>query len=151
MSTLERAIAIAAEAHQGQQDKSHEPYILHPIRVMLRLSNPDERVAAMLHDLLEDTDWSRPDLEREGFSTTVLDAVESLTRRPDETYEDFLNRLSLNPIALRVKLADLEDNLDASRIEQPTERDLLRMDKYRSARAFLESVAVAIRQGGTLA
>ncbi len=151
MSTLERAIAIAAEAHQGQRDKAHEPYILHPIRVMLRLSDPDERVAAMLHDLLEDTDWGRSDLEREGFSRSVLDAVESLTRRSDETYEDFLNRLSLNPIALRVKLADLEDNLDASRIEQPTERDLRRMDKYRSARAFLESVAAAIRQGGTLA
>ncbi|NTW37933.1 MAG: HD domain-containing protein [Syntrophobacteraceae bacterium] len=140
MSTLERAITIAAQAHQGQTDKAHEPYILHPIRVMLRLSTPDERMAAVLHDVLEDTDWSRTDLEREGFSRAVLDAVEALTRRSDETYEDFLHRVSLNPIALRVKLADLEDNLDASRIAQPTDRDVRRMEKYRAARALLESV-----------
>ncbi len=140
MSTLERAITIAAQAHQGQTDKAHEPYILHPIRVMLRLSTPDERMAAVLHDVLEDTDWSRTDLEREGFSRAVLDAVEALTRRSDETYEDFLHRVSLNPIALRVKLADLEDNLDASRIAQPTDRDVRRMEKYRAARTLLESV-----------
>ncbi len=140
MSTLERAITIAAQAHQGQTDKAHEPYILHPIRVMLRLSTPDERMAAVLHDLLEDTDWSRMDLEREGFSRAVLDAVEALTRRSDETYEDFLHRVSLNPIALRVKLADLEDNLDASRIAQLTDRDVRRMEKYRAARTLLESV-----------
>ncbi len=140
MSTLERAITIAAQAHQGQTDKAHEPYILHPIRVMLRLSTPDERMAAVLHDVLEDTDWSRMDLEREGFSRAVLDAVEALTRRSDETYEDFLHRVSLNPIALRVKLADLEDNLDASRIAQLTDRDVRRMEKYRAARTLLESV-----------
>lgn len=140
MSTLERAITIAAQAHQGQTDKAHEPYILHPIRVMLRLSTPDERMAAVLHDVLEDSDWSRTDLEREGFSRAVLDAVEALTRRSDETYEDFLHRVSLNPIALRVKLADLEDNLDASRIAQPTDRDVRRMEKYRAARTLLESV-----------
>ncbi len=143
MSTLERAITIAAQAHQGQTDKAHEPYILHPIRVMLRLSTPDERMAAVLHDVLEDTDWSRTDLEREGFSRAVLDAVEALTRRSDETYEDFLHRVSLNPIALRVKLADLEDNLDASRIAQPTDRDVRRMEKYRAARTLLESVGAA--------
>ncbi len=143
MSTLERAITIAAQAHQGQTDKAHEPYILHPIRVMLRLSTPDERMAAVLHDVLEDTDWSRMDLEREGFSRAVLDAVEALTRRSDETYEDFLHRVSLNPIALRVKLADLEDNLDASRIAQPTDRDVRRMEKYRAARTLLESVGAA--------
>jgi len=143
MSTLERAITIAAQAHQGQTDKAHEPYILHPIRVMLRLSTPDERMAAVLHDLLEDTDWSRMDLEREGFSRAVLDAVEALTRRSDETYEDFLHRVSLNPIALRVKLADLEDNLDASRIAQLTDRDVRRMEKYRAARTLLESVGAA--------
>ncbi len=143
MSTLERAITIAAQVHQGQTDKAHEPYILHPIRVMLRLSTPDERMAAVLHDLLEDTDWSRMDLEREGFSRAVLDAVEALTRRSDETYEDFLHRVSLNPIALRVKLADLEDNLDASRIAQLTDRDVRRMEKYRAARTLLESVGAA--------
>jgi len=143
MSTLERAITIAAQAHQGQTDKAHEPYILHPIRVMLRLSTPDERMAAVLHDVLEDTDWSRMDLEREGFSRAVLDAVEALTRRSDETYEDFLHRVSLNPIALRVKLADLEDNLDASRIAQLTDRDVRRMEKYRAARTLLESVGAA--------
>jgi (p)ppGpp synthase/HD superfamily hydrolase len=94
----------------------------------------------VLHDVLEDTDLSRADLESEGFSKAVLDAVEALTRRSDETYEDFLHRVSLNPIALRVKLADLEDNLDASRIAQPTERDVRRMEKYRAARTLLESV-----------
>lgn len=140
MSTLERAIAIAAEAHVGQKDKAGEPYILHPIRVMLRVSTTEERIAAVLHDLLEDTPWKRADLEREGFPTDVLDAIEALTRRPKETYDEFVARAARNQIAIRVKLADLEDNLDKSRIANPTERDFRRMAKYESARAFLRSV-----------
>jgi (p)ppGpp synthase/HD superfamily hydrolase len=144
MSSLEHAIAIAAEAHRGQKDKAGEPYILHPIRVMLRVSTTEERIAAVLHDLLEDTPWERTDLEGEGFSAEVLDAVEALTRQPHETYEEFLARAAGDPIAIRVKLADLEDNLDTSRLPNPTGRDRRRMAKYESARTYLESISQKI-------
>jgi (p)ppGpp synthase/HD superfamily hydrolase len=137
MSSFERAIGIAAEAHQGQKDKAGEPYILHSLRVMLRMSTRDERIAAVLHDLLEDTPWTRHDLAREGFTETVIEAVEALTRHPHESYDVFLARVASNPIAIRVKLADLADNLDESRIVQPTDRDRRRMAKYDSARTFL--------------
>jgi (p)ppGpp synthase/HD superfamily hydrolase len=144
MSSLEHAIAIAAEAHRGQKDKAGEPYILHPIRVMLRVSTTEERIVAVLHDLLEDTPWERVDLEREGFPAGVLDALEALTRKPHETYEQFLVRAAGDPIAIRVKLADLEDNLDASRLQSPTDRDLRRMAKYESARTYLQSFSQGI-------
>jgi (p)ppGpp synthase/HD superfamily hydrolase len=140
MSTLEKAIVIAAEAHRGQTDKAREPYILHPLRVMLRVSSPVERMAAVLHDVLEDSDWTLADLEREGFCREVLEAVDALTRCAGESYEDFLHRAAGHPVALRVKLADLEDNLDLSRIGAPTEADWRRMVRYRWARSLLQTI-----------
>jgi (p)ppGpp synthase/HD superfamily hydrolase len=85
MATLERAIALAAAAHAGQRDKGGEPYILHPLRVMLRLRDDDARIVAVLHDVLEDTPLTRAALEAEGFSAPILDALDALTKRPGET------------------------------------------------------------------
>lgn len=136
MSTLERAIAIAAEAHMGKVDKAGAPYILHPIRVMLSVTTPDERIVAVLHDVVEDSEWNEDDLRAEGFSDTVLEALRSVTKEP---YDEFVARAAKNPISLRVKLADLKDNLDLSRIANPTEEDFVRMEKYRRAVAFLET------------
>lgn len=132
--TLERAIAIAAEAHADQVDKGGEPYILHPLRVMMAVKEPADRIVAVLHDVIEDSAWGINELfVVEGFSEEVCDAVWALTRQPRETYEAFIQRLSTNPIARRVKLADLDDNSDMSRIQNPTQKDWDRARKYARA------------------
>ncbi len=139
MSTIERAIAIAAEAHAGQRDKAGQPYILHCLRVMLRLATDEERIVAVLHDLFEDTDWRREDLGREGFPSPVLDAIVALTRQDGESYEAFVRRAGSHPLARRVKLADLEDNMDLSRLPHPSAHDHVRVRKYQEAYRLLNS------------
>ncbi|EJM26060.1 HD domain-containing protein [Pseudomonas sp. GM25] len=131
--TLERAIAIAATAHAGQVDKGGAPYILHPLKVMLRMSSQEERIVAVLHDVVEDCGISLEDLRKEGFSEAVLSAIESVTKVPGESYEDFVERAAQNPIGRVVKLADLEENSDLSRIASPSWEDLERIEKYRRA------------------
>ena len=133
MSTLERAIVIAAEAHAGQMDKAGAPYVLHPLRMMLRLSTSDEMIAAVLHDVVEDCGLSLEMLRADGFSEQVLEAIDSVTRRAEESYEEFVLRAASNSIGRRVKLGDLLDNSDLSRIKHPTARDYARVEKYRRA------------------
>src|SRR5690606_9860935 len=103
MSTLERALAIAAEAHAGQRDKGGAPYVLHPIRVMLRLDATPDRIAGVLHDVVEDSAWTLDSLRAEGFSEEVVRAIDHLTRREGEPYEAFVRRAGEDPIAARVK------------------------------------------------
>jgi (p)ppGpp synthase/HD superfamily hydrolase len=135
--TLERAIAIAATAHAGQVDKGGAPYILHPLKVMLRMTTLEERIVAVLHDVVEDCGVSLDDLRKEGFSEEVLTAIASVTKVPGESYEDFVDRAAQNPIGRAVKLADLEENSDLSRIASPGWEDLERIEKYRRAIARL--------------
>ncbi len=130
MADLEKAIRIAAQAHQGQRDKGGELYILHPLRVMLQMALEEERIAAVLHDIIEDTDWTEDGLRKEGFSEEVLEVVDCLTRKENESYDEFIERVRLNSIATRIKLADLEDNMDLKRITEPTEEDWERAKKY---------------------
>lgn len=141
MSTLERAIEIAAQAHAGQRDKAGAPYILHPLRVMLRVETETERIAAVLHDVVEDSGWTLDQLRAEGFAPDVLETIEALTRRPEESYEDFVLRAGAHPIARRVKQADLADNTDSTRIAEPTAHDGARMERYRRAIALLSGPA----------
>jgi (p)ppGpp synthase/HD superfamily hydrolase len=131
--TLERAIAIAAMAHAGQVDKGGAPYILHPLKVMMRMNTLEERIVAVLHDVVEDCGISLDDLRKEGFSEEILSAIESVTKVPGESYEDFVDRTAQNPIGRAVKLADLEENSDLSRIASPSWEDLERIEKYRRA------------------
>ena len=139
---LARAIAIAAEAHQDQLDKAGAPYILHPLRMVLRARTVAERTVAVLHDVVEDSDWTLERLAEEGFPQTILDAVDSLTHRPDENYEAFTERVAGNPLALQVKLYDLEDNMTLTRLTALTPRDLERLQKYHAARQrLLEAVS----------
>jgi (p)ppGpp synthase/HD superfamily hydrolase len=138
MSTLERAVVIAAEAHAGQVDKAGAPYILHPLRLMLQMEKTDDRIVAVLHDVVEDTDWSLERLRAEGFSTVVIEAIDSVTRRQDEDYDEFILRTTKNSIGSRVKLADLRDNCDLSRIANPSETDYKRITKYRQAIKLVE-------------
>jgi (p)ppGpp synthase/HD superfamily hydrolase len=133
MANLAKAIAIAAQAHQNQKDKSGVPYILHPIRVMLRLRSEVDMTVAILHDVVEDTKWTIEQLRVEGFSEEVLEAVACLTHQDNEHYDKFLARIESNAIARRVKLADLEDNMDVRRLDALTEKDIQRLKRYHPA------------------
>jgi (p)ppGpp synthase/HD superfamily hydrolase len=133
MSTLERAIQIAAEAHAGQVDKAGAPYILHPLRVMFRVESYEERIVAVLHDVVEDSRWTLDDLRAEGFSDAVVNSVDALTRRTNESYMEFVRRAGRDPAGRRVKLADLADNSDISRLSSPTDADVARLERYRRA------------------
>ncbi|HEY3739298.1 MAG TPA: HD domain-containing protein [Bryobacteraceae bacterium] len=133
MATLERAIAIAAEAHTGQKSKEGSPYILHPIRVMMRVDGLDAKMAAILHDVVEDTDWTLDQLRTEGFSQPVLEAVDLLTHRDSEDYFAYVARAGTNPLAKQVKLADLEDNMNVMRLATVGDKDLERMRRYHKA------------------
>ena len=157
MATLERAIAIAAEAHAGQFDKAGAPYILHPLRVMLSQAADEERIVGVLHDVVEDCDgWTFARLSGEGFSAEIIDGLKSVTKNETvknqdlssslkdiggETYEDFVRRAAANRIGARVKRADLIDNMDWSRIAEPTVNDLSRMIRYKKALAILDANA----------
>jgi len=141
MSDLERAIEIAASAHRGDVDKAGQPYILHPLSLMLQFHDLDAMIAAVLHDTVEDSALTLGKLKQEGFSDAVVAAIDALTRREDESYEEFISRASSNPLARRVKLADLEHNMDVRRIGSLTPKDLERIEKYH--RAWLE-----LRKGG---
>jgi (p)ppGpp synthase/HD superfamily hydrolase len=142
MSTLERAIALAATVHSGQRDKAGAPYILHPLRMMLKMTTVETQMAAVLHDVIEDCGVTPALLAHEGFPASVIEAVGALTKNitngSEEPYEEFIRRAAQNPIARLVKRADLEDNMDLSRIAQPTEEDHRRIEKYRAAKLVIE-------------
>jgi (p)ppGpp synthase/HD superfamily hydrolase len=130
MATLEDAVSTAAQAHRGQKDKAGDPYLLHPLRMMLRMKSEAEMIAAVLHDVVEDCDWTLEQLRDRGFSEDVLQAVDCLTHRNGESYEEFIKRAQQNPIARQVKIADLEDNMNIQRIRAITAKDLERLAKY---------------------
>lgn len=133
MATLDRAIQIAAKGHQGQNDKYGAPYILHPIRVMMRVNSEIEKIVAILHDVVEDSDLTLDDLRNEGFSAEIVEAVDALTKRDGEAYDDYINRTTTNKIAIIVKLADLEDNMDLKRIDVVTEKNKESLAIYHKA------------------
>ncbi len=137
MSTLERAIAIAAKAHAGQTDKAGEPYILHPLRLMLAMESEQERIVAILHDVVEDSGITLKDLRAEGFAEEAVAAIDALTKRDGESKMDAAARAKVNALALRVKLADNADNQDMILVADPTEADVARIEEYRRIRAFL--------------
>lgn len=135
---LEKALQIATDAHLYQVDKAGVPYIFHPIRVSNRCSTDDERIVALLHDTIEDTEVTAEYLLMEGFPRNIVDAILSVTRNEDENYEDFIKRSRLNPIGRQVKLHDLEDNMDITHLNELTEKDLYRLNKYIKAYKYLK-------------
>ena len=127
-STLKHAIEIAGAAHRGQVNKANEPYILHPMRVMDQVESTDEKITAILHDVVEkNPEWSLSRLASEGFKPKVIQAVDAMTRRPEESYDDFVLRAIANPTSRAVKVADLNDNIHMAHIAG------LDDSKYRSA------------------
>lgn len=135
--SLEDALALAAKAHKGQRDKAGQPYILHPVRLMLSVPDEPARIVALLHDVVEDTTTTMDDLRAAGYAEDLLAALDCVTRRDTETYEEFIDRLAPNELARRVKLADLADNMDLSRLPAITEKDLVRLQRYKAAWARL--------------
>jgi (p)ppGpp synthase/HD superfamily hydrolase len=140
MATIEKALQIAAQAHEGQKDKEGLPYILHPLRAMMSLKGEEAQIVAVLHDVIEDTSVTADDLRQAGFSEKIVAAVLCVTHRKDEPYADYVVRCKGNEIARRVKLADLEDNsrLDRTILRpQRFEADVARLRKYVLSYKFL--------------
>lgn len=142
MPTLVDAIQLALTAHYHQEDKADVPYILHPLRVMFAVHDDEARMAAILHDVVEDSEFTFDTLRCLGYPESVVKAVECLTKRPEEKndYPAFIKRVKTNPIARRVKIADIEDNLDVRRLEKVTSDDVDRLEKYRLAWTELMSI-----------
>lgn len=134
MATLEKALKIALEAHQGQKDKAGAEYIFHPIRVMQRGKTMEEKICGLLHDVIEDSHFTFEDLIQEGFSNEIIEALKCLTKKSDEEdYDSFIERILQNPLAVQVKINDLLDNLDVTRYKKLTEKDLERLNRYLKA------------------
>jgi len=131
MSTLQRAIEIATQAHQGQLDKTGRDYIGHPLRVMEMGKTEDEKIVGVLHDVVEDTDWSFEKLAAEGFSQEIIAALRCITKlHENENYDDFIERVRKNPLAKAVKINDLSDNMDIRRLPYLSDKDVKRLKKY---------------------
>ncbi len=131
MSSLNRAIEIAREAHLGQVDKSGMDYINHPLRVMSLCETETEKIVGVLHDVIEDSNFTFEYLINEGFSDEVIEALRCITKlSEEENYDSFIERVKQNNLAVRVKICDLTDNLDVRRLKTITEKDFIRLSKY---------------------
>ena len=134
MSTIQRAIEIAAEAHKGQFDKAGREYIGHPLRVMEMGKTEEEKIVGVLHDVIEDTDWTFEKLAEEGFSDKVIAALKCVTKLSEnENYDDFIDRVKKNPLAAAVKINDLTDNMNIRRLPYLSDKDVKRLKKYLKA------------------
>ena len=131
MSNIEIEIALAAKKHAGQIDKAKHPYIFRPLRIMFKMKSPEQQIVAVLHDILEDTDTTVVDLISLGFNQDIIDAILALTKKKNESRIEAAYRAVKNPLARIVKLADVTDNMDLSRITQPSTKDLLRLKEYK--------------------
>jgi (p)ppGpp synthase/HD superfamily hydrolase len=141
MSTIQQAEKIAAAAHANTFDKFGSPYMHHVHRVMLAGQTEDEKIVGLLHDVVEDTDWTFEALEMEGFSHRILEALKCITKTSEEEdYELFIERVAQNPLAIRVKLNDLADNMDIKRIPELGPKDFERLKKYHKAYQYLKTL-----------
>jgi (p)ppGpp synthase/HD superfamily hydrolase len=135
---LTRAIILAAAAHAKERGRGGDPKLLHVLRVMLRVDDPEERVAAALHDVVEEEAATLSDLQRAGFSRRVVRLVDLLTRRGDEDYFDYIRRLCVDPAARRIKLADLADNTEVRRhLKRRTSKDREKIQRFARARRMI--------------
>ena len=141
MRLIETSLQIALQAYAGKTDKAGREYILHPLRVMAKMKTDLERSAALLHDVLEDSDITAEQLLAAGIPAEVVEAIQYLSRNENEEYQDFVARAKKNKIAARVKIADIEDNIDVLRLSALDEYDLARIKKYHSAWRFLQEDA----------
>lgn len=136
---VELAANICVKSHAGQTDKVGQPYILHPMRIALKCDTPEQKIVAFLHDVIEDCGVTGEALLAVGFPQEIVDAILSVTKRDGESYEDFVARAKQNPIGRVVKLRDLEDNLNALRLDHFDADMAARYNKYLAARRYLLS------------
>ena len=134
---INKVIKFAYDAHHGQIDKAGVPYFCHPFHVAEQMNTEEEVIVALLHDVLEDTDKTETEILSVGVTEKQLEAIKLLTRKDGVSYFEYVENLKLNPIAKRVKMADLAHNSDLSRTVNPTERDFKRIEKYKKAKEIL--------------
>ena len=134
-----KAIRICFNAHVNQVDKSGLPYIFHPFHLAEQMDDEDSACVALLHDVVEDTNMTFEDLEREGFNENIINALKLLTHNKDVPYMDYVLKIKNNPLAKKVKLADLMHNSDLTRLDDLTEDDFKRIEKYNKAKHLLLS------------
>lgn len=141
MSNLSRAISIANIAHAGQKDLGGEPYILHPLRIMLQCQTESLRIVAILHDVVEDSErCTLTFLKGRGFKTDVLEAIQCLTKIKNEPIDSYMSRVLSNPLSSQIKRLDLKDNINIARIPNPTPKDYSRLEKYQYCLNLLEGI-----------
>ena len=136
-SMVDLALSIARQAHEGQLDKAGVDYIKHPIYVASQVETEEEKAVALLHDVLEDSSVTAEELLIAGLPETVVTTVQVLTKQTGQDYQTYLQAVKSNPLACRVKLADLKHNSDLSRLTSITEKDRARLKKYKKAIDFL--------------
>ena len=134
-----KALNIAFEAHKDQLDKSGLPYIFHPFHLAEQMNDEYTTCVALLHDVVEDSSYTIQDLIEIGFPTQVIEAIIVLTHSKDMPYFDYINRVKNNPIATRVKIEDLKHNSDLTRLNEISDEDLKRMEKYKKALFILKN------------
>lgn len=139
MKLIEKALEIALRAYAGKTDKAGQEYILHPLRVMGKMKTDEEMSVALLHDVIEDSDITAQELLAEGIPTDVIEAVLSLTKHQNEPYQDFIARVKKNKLATKIKIADIEDNLNVLRLASLDKDDLARVQKYHAAWQLLNN------------
>ena len=137
MNKYELALKIATEAHKGQVDKAGVPYINHPLTVASLVDTEEEKIVALLHDTIEDTNITEQDLLNYGFSNKIVEAVKLLTHNKNVPYMDYVAKIKDNELARKVKIADLTHNSDLSRLKEITEKDKKRYEKYQKALVYL--------------
>lgn len=144
---LSKAIKIASAAHHNQYDKGGKPYILHPLRLMNKVDQSDFELMSItiLHDVIEDCeDMSIEDLRNEGMSERILTALDLLTHKEEDSYQEYIEKISRNIDAIEVKMADLEDNSDITRLKGLGEKDIKRLEKYHKSYTFLKKAKESI-------
>lgn len=147
---LERAIRLATKAHKGQVDRFGQPYILHVLRVITHARDPEERLLAALHDVLERSTITVDELREKGFPESVLTALVHISRDPQEDYEAYIDRVARNPLAVRVKVIDLADKMDLRDVGELSVADVKRYNKQLAAYERLKHQATVIRAERTL-
>ena len=136
---IETSLGIAVKAYRGKVDKAGKEYILHPLRVMSKMTTDYEQATAILHDVIDDSDFTKEDLSKAGIPPEVVEAVVCISKKKGESYEDYIKRVAQNKIARKVKIADIEDNIDVLRLDTIIDEDLKRIKKYHTAHKYLTS------------
>ena len=132
-SLTKKALKICFDSHVNQIDKSGLPYVFHPFHLAEQMDDENSVCVALLHDVVEDTDMTFADLEREGFNQNIIDALKLLTHDLEVPYMDYVSKIKQNPLARKVKLADLKHNSDLTRLDIVDERIMERVEKYKKA------------------